>query len=65
MTVPDPAALWDWLTPRGLTEAVQLLPPDRAEAFHQRFLAGAQTMQSNGSITMDFGATLHRAHKPG
>jgi SAM-dependent methyltransferase len=64
LTLTGPSALWDWLTPRGLTEAVQLLPPDRAEAFHQRFLAGAQTMRSNGSITLDFGATLHRAVKP-
>ena len=65
ISMATPSALWDWLTPRGLTEAVQLLPPDRAQAFHQRFLAGAQTMESNGTITLDFGATLHRATKPG
>jgi ubiquinone/menaquinone biosynthesis C-methylase UbiE len=65
LSVADPSALWDWLTPRGLTEAVQLLPPDRAQAFHERFLAAAKTMDSNGRITLDFAATLHLAHKPG
>lgn len=60
----NPSALWDWLTPRGLAEAVRTLPPDRAEAFHCRFLAGASTMDLDGTITLDFGATLHRATKP-
>jgi ubiquinone/menaquinone biosynthesis C-methylase UbiE len=59
-----PSALWDWLTPRGLAEAVRTLPPDRAEAFHCRFLAAASTMETNGTITLDFAATLHRATKP-
>lgn len=64
LTFPDPSALWEWLTPRGLTDAVQLLPPDRAHSFHQRFLAGAATMETAGLITLDFAATLHRAVKP-
>jgi ubiquinone/menaquinone biosynthesis C-methylase UbiE len=59
-----PSALWDWLTPRGLAEAVQSLPPDRAEAFHCRFLAAASTMEHDGAITLDFAATLHHATKP-
>ena len=54
----------NWLTPRGLTEAVQVLPPDRAQAFHHRFLAGAASMESAGTVTLDFAATLHRATKP-
>ena len=64
LAFPNPSALWDWLTPRGFTDAVQRLPPDRAQAFHQRFLAAAQTIETNGAITLAFGATLHRAHKP-
>jgi SAM-dependent methyltransferase len=64
LSFPDSSALWDWLTPRGLTEAVQLLPPDRAQDFHHRFLAGAASMESGGTITLDFAATLHRAQKP-
>ncbi|MCE7006434.1 methyltransferase domain-containing protein [Kibdelosporangium philippinense] len=63
MPVPmeDPAALWDWLTPRGLTDAVAALPEDKAEQFRLRFIAGAEHMQANGGISLDFKATLHRA----
>lgn len=66
MPVPlaDPAALWEWLTPRGLTDAVQALPEDRAEAFRIRFIAGAEHMQANGGISLDFRATLHKARTP-
>lgn len=64
VTLANPSALWDWLTPRGLADAVRTLPPDRAEAFHCRFLAAASTMETNGTITLDFAATLHRATKP-
>ena len=60
----NPSALWDWLTPRGLADAVRTLPPDRAEDFHCRFLAGASAIETNGTITLDFAATLHRATKP-
>jgi hypothetical protein len=65
MPVPlaDPSALWDWLTPRGLTDAVRSLPDDRAEAFRERFLTSAETMQANGGIALDFRATLHKARK--
>ncbi|ALG14657.1 class I SAM-dependent methyltransferase [Kibdelosporangium phytohabitans] len=66
MPVPlaDPAALWDWLTPRGLTDAVRALPAEQAEQFHVRFLAGAEHMQANGGISLDFRATLHVARRP-
>nr|WP_042183144.1 class I SAM-dependent methyltransferase [Kibdelosporangium sp. MJ126-NF4]CEL15382.1 methyltransferase [Kibdelosporangium sp. MJ126-NF4]CTQ95579.1 methyltransferase [Kibdelosporangium sp. MJ126-NF4] len=66
MPVPmaDAAALWDWLTPRGLTDAVHRLPADRAEQFHARFLAGAEHMRANGGISLDFRATLHAARTP-
>lgn len=64
LRLADPSALWDWLTPRGLTEAVRTLPPDRAEQFHCRFMSAAQTMERDGQITLDFGATLHHARKP-
>jgi SAM-dependent methyltransferase len=64
LQLADASALWDWLAPRGLADAVRTLPPDRAEAFHCRFLAAASTMDVNGAITLDFGATLHRATKP-
>lgn len=66
MPVPmaDPAALWEWLTPRGLTDAVQALPEDQAEAFRIRFIAGAEHMQANGGISLDFRATLHKARTP-
>jgi hypothetical protein len=61
LPIADPQALWEWLIPRGLTEAVQLLPTARAEEFRQRFLAGAGQMHDNGGIVLDFAATLHRA----
>jgi ubiquinone/menaquinone biosynthesis C-methylase UbiE len=66
MPIPlaDPSALWDWLTPRGLTDAVRSLPDDRAEAFRERFLTSAETMQADGGIVLDFRATLHKALKP-
>lgn len=66
MPVPlaDPAALWEWLTPRGLADAVRALPREQAERFHQRFLAGAEHMRANGGISLDFRATLHVAHRP-
>jgi SAM-dependent methyltransferase len=64
LTFAAPSALWDWLAPRGLTEAVRLLPPDRAQAFHNRFLAAAQTTAVGGIVTIGFAATLHRARKP-
>ncbi|HEV7973895.1 class I SAM-dependent methyltransferase [Amycolatopsis sp.] len=64
LPVAGPEALWDWLVPRGLTEAVQLLPADRAEEFHQRFLAGAGRMHDDGGIVLDFAATLHRGKSP-
>jgi ubiquinone/menaquinone biosynthesis C-methylase UbiE len=59
--IPDPPALWTWLAPRGLADAVGRLPAERAEEFHRRFLAAASEMQANGGITLDFAATLHRA----
>ncbi|WP_020667226.1 class I SAM-dependent methyltransferase [Amycolatopsis nigrescens] len=63
LTIPDPPALWDWLIPRGLAEAVAVLPPERAELFHQRFLAEAGRMHEEGGIILDFAATLHRAER--
>jgi SAM-dependent methyltransferase len=65
MPIADPAALWDWLTPRGLTDALRRLPADRTAEFHRKFLAGAERMHADGGIVLDFRATLHRAHAPG
>lgn len=63
MPVPmaDPSALWSWLMPRGLTEALQAMPDATAEQFRERFLAGAQRMHASGGIVLDFRATLHKA----
>ncbi|ONI81196.1 SAM-dependent methyltransferase [Actinosynnema sp. ALI-1.44] len=66
MPVPlaGPEALWDWLRPRGLTDAVGRLPAEQAEQFHIRFLAGAEHMRTAGGISLDFRATLHVASRP-
>ena len=62
MPVPlvDASALWDWLAPRGLGDAVRRLPDARSEAFRERFLAGAEGMHASGGIVLDFRATLHK-----
>ncbi|TCO62665.1 class I SAM-dependent methyltransferase [Actinocrispum wychmicini] len=62
MPVPlaDASALWDWLAPRGLGDAVRSLPDERAEQFRDRFLAGAEDMDTGGGIKLDFQATLHK-----
>jgi SAM-dependent methyltransferase len=65
VVLADASALWDWLGPRGLAEAVRALPDGRAEEFRDRFLAGAERMHTGGGITLDFRATLHKAHTPG
>jgi ubiquinone/menaquinone biosynthesis C-methylase UbiE len=57
----DPAALWDWLALRGVPEAVDTLPTERAVAFRERFFRGAEDMHRNGGIELEFGATLHKA----
>jgi SAM-dependent methyltransferase len=66
MPVPlaDPSALWDWLEPRGLGDAVRALPNDRGEQFRDRFLAGAERMHADAGIVLDFRATLHKARSP-
>jgi ubiquinone/menaquinone biosynthesis C-methylase UbiE len=66
MPIPlaDAGALWEWLTPRGLTEAVDRLPAGRSESFRARFLAAAEHMQAAGGIVLDFRATLHKGHRP-
>ncbi|MBP2320280.1 ubiquinone/menaquinone biosynthesis C-methylase UbiE [Kibdelosporangium banguiense] len=64
VSLANPPALWDWLTPRGLAEAVNALPAEQAESFRNRFLTQAETMQSNDGIALDFRATLHKAQKP-
>ena len=43
-----------------LEEATPRLAGDE-EDVHARFLEGAQRMQDNGGIVLDFAATLHRA----
>ncbi|MEV4312869.1 methyltransferase domain-containing protein [Actinocrispum sp. NPDC049592] len=62
MPVPmeDASALWNWLAPRGLGDAVGRLPADRRSAFESRFLAGAERMGAEGGIVLDFRATLHK-----
>jgi hypothetical protein len=65
LTLADPAALWEWLMPRGLADAVQRMPAGRNAEFRRRFLAGAEHMRSHGGIVLDFRATLHRAQAPG
>jgi ubiquinone/menaquinone biosynthesis C-methylase UbiE len=66
MPVPmtDSSALWNWLTPRGLTEALQAMPDAKSEQFRERFLAGAERMHADGGIVLDFRATLHKATAP-
>ncbi|WIY00345.1 methyltransferase domain-containing protein [Amycolatopsis mongoliensis] len=64
LPLDGPEALWEWLQPRGGTELVAALG-ERAGEFHARFLDGARTMGEDGGITLDFAATLHRAHRPG
>lgn len=61
LPIADPPALWDWLAPRGLGDAMHRLPPERAADFHRRFVAEAERMHESGGITLDFAATLHRA----
>jgi SAM-dependent methyltransferase len=63
-TLANHSALWNWLSPRGLADAVAKLPPDRASDFHAQFHAGAENMQATGGIVLEFAATLHRAHAP-
>jgi ubiquinone/menaquinone biosynthesis C-methylase UbiE len=60
----DPDALWQWMGPRGLADAVTRLPAARATEFRTRFLAEAQRMQDDGGIVLDFAATLHRGTAP-
>jgi ubiquinone/menaquinone biosynthesis C-methylase UbiE len=62
--VADPDALWEWMAPRGLADAVSRLPGDRGTEFRARFLTGARRMQEDGGIVLDFAATLHRATAP-
>lgn len=68
VTIPlpfaDPAALWSWLAPRGLADAVARLDPARAAAFQARFLEAAEDLHANGGIQLTFAATLHRATAP-
>jgi ubiquinone/menaquinone biosynthesis C-methylase UbiE len=64
LTISEPAALWDWLIPRGLADALQRMPADRNAEFRRKFLAGAEHMHADGGIVLDFRATLHRAHAP-
>jgi ubiquinone/menaquinone biosynthesis C-methylase UbiE len=56
----SPGALWEWLAPRGLGQAVGSLDAARAASFHRRFLAGAEEMAGSGGIVLDFRATLHK-----
>jgi SAM-dependent methyltransferase len=64
LTISEPAALWEWLIPRGLADALQRMPADRNAEFRRKFLGGAEHMHANGGIVLDFRATLHRAHAP-
>jgi SAM-dependent methyltransferase len=63
--LPDPQALWNWLTIQGLTEAVATLPEERAAEFRTRVFATAAHMHTTGGIAPEFVATLHRARLPG
>jgi len=62
--LPDPQALWHWLSIQGLAEAVATLPEERAEEFRTRFFAAARHTQADGGIVPEFVATLHRARVP-
>ena len=57
--IADPAALWEWLAPRGISELMQALG-ERGPEFHRRFLSAAQEMHDDGGIALEFAATLHR-----
>jgi SAM-dependent methyltransferase len=59
--VPNPDALWDWMSLQGLPQALGALPAERASAFLDAFFANAGNMHTNGGIVLEFGATLHRA----
>jgi SAM-dependent methyltransferase len=61
VALADASALWNWLAPRGLGDAVRRLPDEQAEGFRDRFLAGAEKMNSEGGIVLNFRATLHKA----
>ena len=59
-TLPNPAALWDWLALQGVPEALDNLPTPHAVTFRERFFRGAEEMHRNGGITLEFAATLHK-----
>jgi len=61
VALADASALWNWLAPRGLGDAVRRLPDEQAEGFRDRFLAGAKKMSAEGGIVLNFRATLHKA----
>ncbi len=61
--IASPGSLWEWLLPRGGEDLLRALG-DRGEEFHARFLEGAQRMQDDGGIVLEFAATLHRATTP-
>jgi SAM-dependent methyltransferase len=63
-SLPNPAALWDWLALQGVPEAVDALPTAKAVAFREGFFRGAEEMHRDGGIELNFGATLHRATRP-
>lgn len=62
--LPDPAALWDWLTLQGVAAAVDALPTNRALAYRERFFRAADQVHRTGGITLTVTATLHRATAP-
>lgn len=62
--LPSPTALWDEFARMGIDEALGTLPANRAAAYRERFLAGAEEMHESGGIVLEFGATLHRATVP-
>jgi hypothetical protein len=66
--IPGPSALWDLFASRlPMAEsagAVDRQPPDRAEEFRRRFLAGAEEMHARGGISMDRHMIMYRATKP-
>lgn len=62
--VPGPSALWERLYAQVAAVGIEWLPPERATAFHRRFMAGAEHMQAHGGIVLHRDAVLHLCSVP-
>lgn len=60
----SPGRMWDYLSNKGVGEALEVLASPEREEFKKRFLKGAQEMQSAHGLALDQDAVLFRARKP-